>query len=212
MLLVDDGSTDKTIAVAKKLGIKVFKHYKNAGYGANQKTCYQEALKLNPKIIVMLHPDYQYDASAIQDLITPILAHKYDLMFGSRIYNRKSALAGGMPKHKYMLNRIFCIIENMALGVNFTEHFSGFRAYSVDILKTIPFQSFSNDFIFDQQMVVSAISHGFRVGEIPIPTRYHIKASSIGFKKGSKFLLEILSLLIAYYLNRVNIKKSSIFY
>lgn len=211
IILVDDQSRDNTAAVAKKLGIKVFTHTRNLGYGGNQKTCYYEALKENPDVVVMLHPDYQYDATLIEELIRPILAGRYDLMFGSRIVNRKSALAGGMPKLKYYVNRIVCLLENMLLDVNFTEHFSGFRAYSSKLLKAVPFQRFSSDFVFDQQMTISALSHGFRVGEIPIPTRYHERASSIQFVKGTKFIVETFLSIIAYRLHKLGVINLAIY-
>jgi len=195
----------------KKLGIKVFAHENNLGYGGNQKTCYEEALKENPDVVVMLHPDYQYDAKLIEELIRPILEGRFDFMFGSRIQNRETALLGGMPKLKYYINRIVCLFENILIGVNFTEHFSGFRAYSVKLLKEIPFQRFSNDFVFDQQMTISALSFGYRIGEIPIPTRYHEKASSIQFIKGTKYILETFWTVISYKLHKNRIIKSSIF-
>ena len=211
IILVDDKSKDNTIEVAKNLGIQVFTHPQNLGYGGNQKTCYWEALKLDPDVVVMLHPDYQYDASLIEELIRPILNNRFDYMFGSRIQNKKGALMGGMPPLKYYLNRIVCFLENILLGVNFTEHFSGFRAYSVKLLKTVPFQRFSNDFVFDQQMEISSISYDFRIGEIPIPTRYHQKASSIQFFKGSKFILETFWNIFLYKLHQAGIKKSRLF-
>lgn len=186
IILVDDWGRDNTASIARKLGISTFVHPNNLGYGGNQKTLYWEALKLKPDVVVMLHPDYQYDASRIGDLIRPILEDKFDFMFGSRIANKRGALDGGMPPIKYYVNRIVCLAQNILLGVNFTEHFSGFRAYSAKLLKTVPFQRFSNDFVFDQEMTISSISHGMRIGEITIPTRYHEKASSIQFLKGAK--------------------------
>src|SRR3989304_8275832 len=210
VILVDDRSKDDTVDVAKKLGIKVFAHSNNLGYGGNQKTCYWEALKLNPDVVVMLHPDYQYDASMVEELIAPTLKGKYDYMFGSRIAARGGALAGGMPKLKYYINRIDTILENILLGVNFSEHFSGYRAYSKKLLKTIPFQRFSNDFVFDQQMKVSAISYGFKIGETPIVTRYHDRASSIKLLKGAKFLLETYNVIATYFLHLWGVKKSNL--
>lgn len=205
VILVDDNSTDNTISVARKLGIKVFEHSNNLGYGGNQKTCYWEALKFKPDVVVMLHPDYQYDAGRIEDLINPILKGHFDFMFGSRIANKKSALEGGMPPVKYYVNRIVCLIQNILLGVNFTEHFSGLRAYSGKLLKKIPFQRFSNDFVFDQEITISAISYGFKIGEIAIPTRYHQEASSIKYLKGIKFILEGFIAVFRYKLNSWNL-------
>lgn len=205
IILVDDGSSDDTVEVANKLGIRTFTHTRNLGYGGNQKTCYWEALKEKPDVIVMLHPDYQYDASLIEELIRPIINGRYDFMFGSRIHDKKSALEGGMPRLKYYVNRVVCLLENIFLRVNFTEHFSGFRAYSIKLLKTVPFQRFSNDFVFDQEMTVSALSFGFRIGEIPIPTRYHEKASSIQFLKGTKFILESFFVIFSLYLQRMKL-------
>lgn len=205
IILVDDKSTDNTVDVAKSLGIKVLMHKKNLGYGGNQKTCYEKALREKAGIIVMLHPDYQYDASLIKELIRPIVQKRFDFMFGSRVQSKISALEGGMPKLKYFINRLVCFLENIVLGVNFTEHFSGFRAYSREVLEIVPFKNFSDDFVFDQQMVFSALSHGFRIGEIPIPTRYHDSASSINFKKGFKFILETFLYLFFYKLHQYEI-------
>ncbi len=211
IILVDDGSTDSTILLAKKLGLEVYSHTRNLGYGGNQKTCYWEALKHKPDVVVMLHPDYQYDATLTGEMVRPILEGRFDVMFGSRIRTRKEALEGGMPAIKYLLNRLLTPVENMILGVNFTEHLSGFRAYSRKVLETAPFQRMSNDFVFDQEFMASAIAHGFKVGEIPVPVRYYEDSSSIQYLKGAKFLTETGIVLLKYYLHQTGIKKFSIF-
>lgn len=211
IILVDDGSKDKTVEIAKDLGLKTFIHPSNLGYGGNQKTCYWEALKRNPDAVVMIHPDYQYDATLIPELIRPILQGRYDMMFGSRIRTRKEVLGGGMPSHKYFFNRLYTVMANMILGVNFTEHMSGMRAYSKKTLKTIPFQRFSNDFIFDQQFTISAISHGLRIGEIPIPVRFYEESSSIQFLPGLKFGIESLLTLAQFIFHKRGLYKSKLF-
>lgn len=208
IILVDDQSSDNTIAIARRLKIKCFSHPRNMGYGANQKTCYKEALKLDPDIVVMLHPDYQYDASLIGELIRPIIDNRFDFMFGSRIQNRELAISGGMPPLKYYINRLTCLLENILLDVNFTEHFSGFRAYSKKLLLAVPFQKFSNDFVFDQQMELVTLNFGFKIGEIPIPTRYHDKASSIQLVKGAKFVTETFWNIFIYKFNKLGLIKS----
>lgn len=210
-ILVDDGSKDNTVALARRLGLSVFVHPNNLGYGGNQKTCYWEALKEKPEAVIMLHPDYQYDATRLRELVEPILSGRYDVMVGSRIRTRKEALAGGMPAVKYFLNRIVSTIENIVLGVNLSEHMSGLRAYSRKVLLTVPFQRFSNDFVFDQQFLISAISYGFEIGEIPVPVRYFSEASSIGYLKGAKFLLETFGQLLRYKLHQWRITRSSLY-
>lgn len=211
IILVDDQSKDNTVNLANKLKIKTFTHPKNLGYGGNQKTCYWEALKYNPDVVVMIHPDYQYDATLIPELVRPIHQGRYDMMFGSRIRSRKEALDGGMPLTKYIFNRFYTIIANMILGVNFSEHMSGMRAYSKKTLQTIPFQRFSNDFIFDQQFTVSTVSHGLKIGEIPIPVRYYDDSSSIQLIAGLRFGIQSLETLAQYILHNLNIKKSILF-
>lgn len=211
VILVDDSSKDKSVEVAKKLGITVFQHPHNLGYGGNQKTCYWEALKLQPDVVVMLHPDYQYDGSKIKGLVEPILNGDFDMMFGSRIKSRGTALTGGMPKSKYFFNRLFTLGANILLGENLSEYMSGLRAYSRKTLETVPFQRFSNDFVFDQQFTVSAIASNLRIGEIPIPTRYHDEASSIKWLKGMKFGFESCLQVLLYLLNKSNIYHSKIF-
>ncbi len=211
IILVDDASTDKTVAVAQKLNLTVITHTKNKGYGGNQKTCYQHALKKKPDVVVMIHPDYQYDATLLGELIAPILQGRYDMMFGSRIRTRTETLAGGMPRVKYVLNRAFCVFENMVLGANFSEYFSGMRAYSRKTLEMLPFEKFSNDFVFDQQMMIVAYGRGFRIGEIPIPVRYFSEASSIRYIKGSKFLLETLFVLVRYIVYQAGLMNDRLF-
>lgn len=200
VIVVDDCSRDRTVEIAKKMGLKTVVHQKNTGYGGNQKTCYEEALKDGADVVVMLHPDYQYDSTLTPDLVKPIIEGRYDVMFGSRVRTRTQVLAGGMPLKKYLLNRIFCVIENLVLGVNFTEHFSGYRAYSQKVLKALPYKNFSDDFAFDQEFMISAIAAGFHVGEIPVPVRYFSEASSIKWWRGSKFLLQTLLTLYKFIL------------
>jgi len=211
VILVDDHGGDKTAIVAKKLGIEVFTHPQNVGYGGNQKTCYWEALKHNPDVVVMLHPDYQYDGSKMKELVDPILKGEFDMMFGSRIRTRGGALAGGMPKSKYFFNRFFTLLANIVLGENLSEYMSGLRAYSRKTLETIPFQRFSNDFVFDQEFTVSTIAAGLQIGEISIPTRYHDEASSIRWLKGLKFGLESLKILLLFVLHKSGVYSSKIF-
>lgn len=211
VIVVDDNSNDNTIEVTKRLGLTIVKHKINRGYGGNQKTCYREALKRKADIIVMIHPDYQYDSSLTEELIKPIRNGRFDIMFGGRIRTRKEALEGGMPYVKYILNRIISLIENIILGVNFTEHMSGFRAYSRKVLESLPLEKFSNDFVFDQQFMISAIAYGFRVSEYPVPVRYFSEASSINYPKGGKFLLETFLTLLLFILYKFKIYKSKIF-
>lgn len=192
IILVDDGSHDKTVAISKSLGIKTFVHKQNKGYGGNQKTCYKKALEEGADIIVMVHPDYQYDSSLAGDLIEPIKQGKFDIMLGSRIRTRKEALAGGMPRYKYFSNRFLTILENIFLGQNLSEYHTGFRAFKREVLEKAPLDNFSDDFVFDQQILIWAIKKGFRVGEIPVPVRYFPDASSINFIRSIKYGLETL--------------------
>ena len=210
-ILVDDRSTDNTVKIAKELGITVIVHSKNQGYGGNQKTCYKEALLKKADIIVMVHPDYQYDARLVGDLVQPIIEGRFDMMFGSRVRTRAEILQGGMPLRKYLLNRMFCVLENIILGANFTEYFSGMRAYSKELLQTLPLSSFSDDFVFDQQCMISAYAAGFRIGEINIPVRYFSESSSIGDLKGAKFLIETLVTLGRYCLYKVGVGNDPLF-
>jgi len=207
VILVDDGSSDETVKIAKKLGLKVFTHPSNLGYGGNQKTCYWEALKRKPDIVVMIHPDYQYDATLTRELIYPIMNGRSDIMLGSRIRSRQEALEGGMPWRKYYSNRFLTILENIILGLNLSEYHTGFRAYSSKALKKIPFMRMSNDFVFDQQILISAVANNFKIGEIPVPVRYFPEASSANFLNSVKYGLGILVNLFLYIFD----KKSKLF-
>lgn len=211
VILVDDKSKDETVQIARRLGITVIVHKKNTGYGGNQKTCYEEALIKGADIVIMIHPDNQYDSSLTDELIRPIENGRFDIMFGSRIRTRKEALAGGMPFIKYFLNRITDLIENLILGVNFTEHFSGYRAYSRQVLEKIPFENFSDNFVFDQELMISAIAYGFRISEYPIPVRYSPESSSIKYLAGAIFLLGTGRVLLLFILHKLRIYKSKIF-
>lgn len=202
IILVDDGSRDETVKLAKALGLKVFTHPQNRGYGANQKTCYTIALSEDADIVVMIHPDYQYDSSLTDDLIKPIKQGRFDVMLGSRIRTRNEALDGGMPLYKYIGNRLLTFIENIILGQNLSEYHTGFRAFNKQILKKIPFHKYSDDFVFDSQILFGAIAAGARIGEIAVPVRYFEEASSINFSRSVKYGLSILRDLILYIFNK----------
>ena len=202
IILVDDASADETTRIAKKLGLKVFLHPVNLGYGGNQKTCYWEALKRKPDIVVMIHPDYQYDAALTKELIYPITKARFDIMLGSRIRSRKESLAGGMPWWKYYPNRFLTIFENTVLGLNLSEYHTGFRAFSAKALEKLPFMRMSNDFVFDQEILVSAVANNLQIGEIPVPVRYFPEASSAGFYQSVKYGLGVLWTLFLYIINK----------
>lgn len=211
VILVDDGSHDKTVSIAKKLGIKTFVHPQNRGYGGNQKTCYTIALNEKADIVVMIHPDYQYDSTLTAEMIRPILSGRFDIVLGSRIRTRKEALAGGMPLYKYIFNRLLTTLQNLLLGQNLSEYHTGFRAYSQKVLKTLPFHRFSDDFVFDQHILVSAVKSHFRIEEISVPVRYFPEASSINFRRSTKYGLETLVSLFKYVLSYWGIYQSKIF-
>jgi glycosyltransferase involved in cell wall biosynthesis len=187
IILVDDGSNDKTLRIAQKLGLTFYKHPSNQGYGANQKSCYKIALDHQADIVVMLHPDYQYDPHLIPHLVDFIKDNYFDIMLGSRIRTRQEALAGGMPVYKYYANRILTLLQNLATGQNLGEWHTGMRAYSRKVLKTIPFETFSNDFIFDTQMLLAAVKKNFRIGDIPVPVRYFPESSSINLSRSIRY-------------------------
>lgn len=211
IILVDDGSSDHTVKLAKKLGLAVLRHKKNTGYGGNQKTCYQQALERGADFVVMIHPDFQYDSRVVGAAVEFLKLGICDVVIGSRIRTRKEVLDGGMPLYKYVANRCLTLTENIALGQNLGDFHSGFRAYSRKVLETIPFEGNSDDFVFDSEFLAQAVHFGFRIGDIPVPVRYFDEASSIGFRRSMTYGLSTLKVLGKYWLNRLGIRKSPLF-
>lgn len=187
IILVDDKSSDATVAEAKRLGLYIFQHEKNGGYGANQKTCYRLALEHGADIIVMLHPDYQYDPKLINFFAEFIGKDYFDVMLGTRIRSRREALAGGMPLYKYFFNRALTMFENLVSGYNLSEWHTGMRAYKREVLMNINWQKNSDDFVFDTQVLFQIVAKRYRIGEVPAPVRYFKEASSINFKRSLKY-------------------------
>ena len=208
IILVDDASRDGTVALARRLGLTTLTHEKNTGYGGNQKTCYREALKRGADIVVMIHPDYQYDARLTPHLTGLIAAGVCDVVCGNRIRTRVEALQGGMPLYKYFCNRGLTLLENLITGQNLGEWHSGLRAYSRRVLDTIPWERNSDDFVFDQQFLIQAACCGFRMGDMPVAVRYFPEASSISFKRGLVYGLSTLLLLAQYILHRLGLVRS----
>ncbi len=193
IILVDDASHDATVEKARQLGIHVIVHPENRGYGGNQKTCYTAALHRGADVIVMVHPDYQYDPRVLPDLIAPIVSGRADVVFGSRLATRGGALAGGMPLYKYLGNRFLTTIENLVFNRRMSEYHTGLRAYSRHFLESIPFMSNSNGFGFDSEVVGQIVTGGFRLEEIPVETRYFREASSVNLKMSVLYGLKTLS-------------------
>jgi glycosyltransferase involved in cell wall biosynthesis len=211
VILVDDGSTDRTVEIAREIGLTVIEHPRNQGYGANQKTCYRHALDHGADIVVMIHPDYQYDSRVIPHAVGIIELGICDVVLGNRVRSRQEALAGGMPKYKYYFNRVLTAVENLALGQNLGDFHSGFRVYRRAVLERIPFERNSNDFVFDTQFLVQAVRFGFRLGDIPVPVRYFPEASSINLPRSMKYGLATLATLGLYWLNRFRLWRSPLF-
>ena len=205
IILVDDASKDNTVETAKKLGLKVFAHTKNLGYGGNQKTCYQEALKMGADIAVMVHPDYQYDPSFIPEMIKPIAMGECDAVFGSRMYIKRNALLGGMPYWKFIANIFLTKFENFILQMDLTEYHSGFRAYNKKVMQ-MPLGLNSDDFVFDTEIIAQMKVAGMKIKEIPITTRYFAEASMIGFWRSVKYGLGIIRVMAQYLLYKMKIK------
>lgn len=210
VILVDDVSQDKTVEIAQHLGLKTVIHVQNRGYGGNQKTCYLEALKDGADIVVMLHPDYQYDSTRVPDLIAPILRGEADMMLGSRFLSG-SMLAGGMPSWKYVANRFLTTVENLVLGLRLSEAHTGLRAYRREVLETIPFLLNSDDFVFDTQVIAQTVAFGFRISEIGVPTRYFEEASSVNFKRSVVYGLATLWTMLRYLLDKRGVWRCDLF-
>lgn len=211
VVLVDDCSRDRTVELARDLGLTVIEHRQNLGYGGNQKTCYRYALEAGADVVVMLHPDYQYDAK-----VTPVLVHLLrsghcDVLLGNRIRTRDEALAGGMPAYKYVSNRFLTIVENVWTGQNLGEWHSGLRAYRREVLETIPWQRNSDDFVFDSQFLVQVVHWGFRLGDIPVPVRYMKEASSINFSRSARYGLLTLHTLLRWTIHRSRLHEDPLF-
>jgi len=210
IILVDDVSQDQTVEVARRLGLDVVIHMQNRGYGGNQKTCYLEALKEGADVVVMLHPDHQYDSRLVPDLVRPILEGTADMVMGSRILNGR-ALEGGMPWWKYLANRFLTALENAVFGTRLTDCHSGFRAYSRKLLARVPFLLNADDFVFDSQMIAQAAYFGFQVSEIPVQARYFPEASSINFHVSTIYGWKTLAVALQFLLQRMKVARFGMF-
>jgi glycosyltransferase involved in cell wall biosynthesis len=210
IILVDDQSRDRTVDLARELGLQVFVHPVNRGYGGNQKTCYTAALQRGGEIMVMIHPDHQYDPTVIPQMIQPILDGRCDAVFGSRMLGGRP-LEGGMPKWKYLANIFLTAFENATFYMYLTEYHSGLRAYSRKYLETVRFMANSDDFVFDSEIIAQGVLHGMRIREIPIETRYFQEASQIGMGRSIVYGLSILETLVKFKLHKKGILKFGMF-
>lgn len=211
VILCDDCSTDDTVEVAKRLGIKyIVKHEANKGYGGNQKSLYNKALELNADIVIMLHPDYQYTPKLIPSMVNIIGEDLYPVVLGSRILG-KGALKGGMPVYKYIANRFLTMFQNVFISYKLSEYHTGYRAFSKEVLESIKFNNNNDDFIFDNEMLSQIIYNGFDIAEVTCPTKYFDEASSINFKRSAKYGLGVLLVSIQHKLNKIGLLKSKIY-
>jgi glycosyltransferase involved in cell wall biosynthesis len=209
-ILVDDSSTDETVALSENLGVRTFLHDANYGYGRNQQTCYREALAAGADVVVMVHPDYQYEPSLVSALAAMIASGQYDMVLASRILGG-GALKGGMPVYKYVSNRMLTIFQNLFLGAKLSEYHTGFRAFSRKLLQSLPLLENSDDFVFDNQMIAQALMFGYRLGEISCPTKYFEEASSINFQRSVKYGLGVLQTTFSFVAHRWGLAKMPIF-
>lgn len=200
VILVDDGSSDETIKIANELGLELFVHTRNYGYGANQKTCYREALRAGADIIVMVHPDYQYDPTLVPDIIKPIIEGEADVVLGSRLLGG-DPMKQGMPWWKYVSNRFLTWLENVTFGLKLAEYHTGYRAYHRHALETANFDMNSDNFVFDQEIIAQFVQAKMKIAEVPVPTRYFPQASSASFVQSSVYGLSILWVLTRYFLH-----------
>jgi glycosyltransferase involved in cell wall biosynthesis len=205
IILVDDFSRDETVEIARSLPLKVITHSYTIGYGGNQKTCYLQALKDGADIIVMLHPDHQYDPRIIPDIVKPLLKGEADAVFASRMLG--NPLKGGMPLYKFVANKILTFLENKVMGLNLSEYHTGYRAYSRRVLEKIPFLLNSNDFVFDNEIIVQLIHFGFKIKEVPVRTHYGRDSSTVGFVTSVRYGFGVLWTMIRYILHRLGIKQ-----
>jgi len=211
VVLVDDASTDKTIEVARQIGIKqVISHEQNKGYGGNQKTCYDKALELNADIVIMLHPDYQYTPRLIHSMAYIIANDLYHVVLGSRILGR-GALKGGMPAYKYLANRILTLVQNILINEKLSEYHTGYRAFSKEVLRKINYHANSDDFVFDNQMLSQIVYAGYDIAEVTCPTKYFEEASSINFRRSVIYGLGVLKVSFTHFLQRIGLADSKIY-
>jgi len=208
IILVDDCSSDRTVEVARSLGLTVIEHRQNGGYGANQKTCYRHALERGADFVVMVHPDYQYDARVAGIAVDFMKLGTCDVVLGSRIRTRREALDGGMPAWKYIANRFLTTLENVALGQNVGDFHTGFRAYSREVLESIPWEQNSDDFVFDSQFLAQCVHFGFKIGDIPVPVRYFDEASSINFRRSTTYALQTLQTFVRWGLHKAGMRNT----
>ncbi len=209
-ILVDDHSSDQTVRIAERLGLKIFVHDRNYGYGRNQQTCYREALACGADIVIMVHPDYQYTPLLTTAMASMIAYGVYDVVIGSRIIGGQ-ALKGGMPSYKYVANRLLTAVQNLLLGAKLSEYHTGYRAFSRDVLTSLPLLENADDFVFDNQMLTQCIYFGFRIGEISCPTKYFEEASSINFRRSVKYGLGVIATTLKFALQRRGLARFRIF-